>query len=376
MRSILLAASATLLVTLPSAAQEMRFFYPAPPAAAIEVLADHAYGALQMDVYRPRAAGPPLPVLVFSNLATGAQRSNTFYKSWAEIAASRGLVAVLPDLRAESFEKDFDAVLAYLAANAAAIGGDRERVAVYAGSGNVYRTLPLAQDPRRTTLKSAVMYYGGGDVKTFRQDLPLLFVRAGLDRPPVNRSMQELAALALTQNAPVTVLNYSGGHHAFEIVDDEDATREVMDRTIEFVKRTTDPAYHASLRRAAREATAAAHVSTSRYVDAAAAYAELVKERPDDARLRLSYCEALLGASQFAAACDELGKLKGKGLGPRDLGVPAARACVQKGDADAAVAWLASIPPRFRPSDLERDPVFAPIRDRADFKALFQPAKH
>jgi len=32
-------------------------------------------------------------------------------------------------------------------------------------------------------------------------------------------------SLATTAHAPVTLLNYPGGHHAFGIVDDEDATR-------------------------------------------------------------------------------------------------------------------------------------------------------
>ena len=80
-----------------------------------------------------------------------------------------------------------------------------------------------------------------------------------------------------------------------------------------------------------------------------------------------------MGDKQFAEACVELEKLKGKGLGPRDLGVPAARACMQKGDPDLAIAWLQSIPERFRPRELEKDPIFAPIQDRSDFKALFQP---
>ena len=95
-----------------------------------------------------------------------------------------------------------------------------------------------------------------------------------------------------------------------------------------FVKRTTAPAFQASLRRGLPEATAAAHVSTGNFAAAASAYAELVKAKPEDARLRLSYGEALLGASQFAAACSELEKLKGKGLGPRDLACrPRERAC-------------------------------------------------
>ena len=97
-----------------------------------------------------------------------------------------------------------------------------------------------------------------------------------------------------------------------------------------------------------------------------------MKARPDDARLRLSYGEALVGASQFAAACSVFDQLKNKGLGPRDLGLPAARACAQKGDGDAAIAWLRSIPSRCLPRDVQADPVFAPMRERADFKALFE----
>ena len=367
------AAGLVLLFASAATAQEMKFFYPAPPAAAVETLKDQPYGPLQMDVYRPpNAAGKSLPALIFSNLASGVQRSNAFYKAWAEIAASKGLVAILADLREESFAQDFAALLTHLAANGSSLGIDRERIAVYAGSGNAYRTLPLVQDAKLTAIKAAVIYYGGGQVATFRRDLPVLLVRAGLDRPPVNRTITELATLAQTQNAPVTLLNYPGGHHAFEIVDDEDATREVIDTTLEFVKRATSPAYQASLRRGLPEATAAAAVASGDFASAASSYAELVKAKPDDARLRLSYGEALLGASKFAEACAELDKLKGKGLGPRDLGLPAARACLQKGDADAAIGWLKSIPTRYLPRDIEKDPAFAPLRDREDFRALFR----
>ena len=369
----LLAACIAVALVSGAVAQEMRFFYPAPPASVIAVSKDQAYGTLQMDVYRPaNAAGKTLPVLVFFNIASGAQRSNFFYKPWAEIAASRDLVAILPDLRDDSFEKDFDALIAHLTANASSLGIDRDRIALYAGSGNVSRALPLVQNPKQTVVRAAVMYYGSAQVSEFRRDLPILMVRAGLDRPPVNRAIADLATLAANQNAPLTLLNYAGGHHAFEIVDDEDATRDVIDTTIEFVKRTTAPAYQASLRRALPEATAAAHVASGNFAAAAASYAELVKAKPDDARMRLSYGEALLGASQFAEACTELEKLKGKGLGPRDLGVPAARACMQKGDAEAALAWLKSIPQRFLPRSLEKDPIFAPIQNRPEFKALFQ----
>ena len=105
---------------------------------------------------------------------------------------------------------------------------------------------------------------------------------------------------------------------------------------------------------------------------AAAAYAKLVDASPGNARLRLSYGEALLGDAQFAAACEEFDKLKGKGLGPRDLGLPAARACAQKGDADRAIAWLQTIPQRFLPLDAQKDAAFASLQNRSDFQALFK----
>ncbi len=130
----------------------------------------------------------------------------------------------------------------------------------------------------------------------------------------------------------------------------------MIDDTLEFVKRATSAPYQSALRASLQEATAAGYVQTGKFHDAAATYAAMVAARPDDARLRLAYGEALLGDGQAAAACSEFDKLRDKGLGYRDLGLPAARACLQKGDADAAIAWLRSIPPRFLPSSVARGP--------------------
>jgi hypothetical protein len=217
------------------------------------------------------------------------------------------------------------------------------------------------------------MYYGAAPIREFRRDLPVLMVRAGLDRPELNASMTNLSSLAVSQNAPVTLLNYPGGHHAFEGVDDNAATRDVIDRTFEFVKRATAPAYQTATRASVSDATAAAHVMTRNFAAAIALYRDLVAARPDDASLGLSYGEALLGDAKFAAACAQFAKLKGKDLGPRDLGLPAARACLQAGDQEAAVRWLKAIPSRFLPRSIESDSMFAPLRARPDFRALFAP---
>ena len=163
------------------------------------------------------------------------------------------------------------------------------------------------------------------------------------------------------------------GHHAFEMIDDDAATRDVIERTIDFVKRSTAAPYQAALRNALPEAAAAAHVIAGDFQAAASGYATVLVSHPDDIRVRLSYGEALLGDKQYSAACGEFDRLRGKGLGPRDLGLPAARACLLKGDEAASIAWLQTIPKRFLPSSIQQDSAFAPLRGRADFRALFQP---
>jgi dienelactone hydrolase len=356
------------------AAQQPRYAFP-PPASGITVVSDVEYATagstrLAMDVYKPAsAAGTRSPALVFFNRATGADRSQGFYGAWARAAASKGIVAVLADLRAGSEAADFNLLISHLSQHGADHGIDA--IAVYAGSGNVFTAFPVVEDPKQTAIKAAVMYYGAASIAQFRLDLPVLYVRAGLDRPPVNASIASLVAVAVSQNAPVTLLNHAGGHHGFEMADDDEATRQVIEETLNFVKRATSSSYQSALRASLGEATAAGYVQTGKFHEAAAEYARMVAARPEDARLRLAYGEALLGDAQYATACAEFDKLRGKGLGYRDLGLPAARACAQKGDADAAIAWLASIPPQFLPGSASQDPAFAALQKRPDFQALF-----
>jgi dienelactone hydrolase len=361
-------------------AQQAPFYYPPPPPGSVTVQQDVQYGTadtirLQMDVYRPARQAVAAPALIFFNQAVGAQRRQfAFYPRWAEAAASKGVVAIVPDLRFGHAPADFTKLVAHLRENASQYDMDPEAISVYAASGNAWTALPVLQDPALTAIRSAVIYYGAGQVERFRLDLPILLVRAGLDRPGLNNEMGQLAAKALSQNAPVTVINHPGGYHAFEMRNDDALTRELIDATIEFVKRSTSREHQLAMARGRAEAQAAGYVTAGNYGQAATIYAGLVQSRPEEPILRLAYGEALLNDRQFTAACDEFEKLKGKGLGPRDLGLPAARACLQKGDPDAAIAWLKTIPQRFLPPSTQNDPAFAALKDRADFKALFAPS--
>lgn len=368
-----------LAAAAPAIAQAPAFHHPIPPSSDWVARKDIAYlrsgGAdVLMDVYLPAslAADDRLPVLVFVNTITGrSQRGDGIYLGWAKAATAAGLVAVLADA-AEDFGAGFDALLAHLAAHDAELRIDPGRLAVFAASGNVSRALPVLEDPSRLAVNAAVVYYGSAEVSAFRLDLPVLFVRAGLDRPGVSESLDALIAAAIRANAPVQVVNHAGGHHAFEMRDDSDATRAVIDRTLRFVREATEPRFQASIRAGIPEARAAAAVLAGDFDTAAAIYADLVAARPDDATLGLSYGEALLGAGRYGDARARFERLKDAGLGRRDLGLPAARAALADGDPEDAVAWLRTIPKRFLPRGLADDPDFAALRGRKDFEALFE----
>ncbi len=370
-RCITIALLGGALGALRAQSPRLAFARPSPNVrVSPDVAFDTANGVrLSMDIYRLTRGARP--ALIFFNRATGAERRGSLYEGWARATASHDLVGVVPDLRDGSEARDFEALLRYLTSHGAALGIDTAAIAVYAASGNVFSALPVLERPGLTGVKAAVIYYGTAPITTFRHDLPLLWVRAGLDRPAVNEEIAALAGRAIAQNAPVTLLNHPTGYHGFELFNDDDATRAVIEQTLAFVRQTTSRPYQLALAAGRKEAAAAGAVQTGNHHDAATLYAELVRSRPNDARLQLSFGESLLGDGQYREACSLFAGLKGRGLGYRDLGVPAARACARAGEADAAVGWLRSIPSRFLPRSLADDSAFTSIRGRSDFREIF-----
>ena len=204
---------------------------------------------LRMDVYRPAKSDGTAPALIFFHQAVGARRTAfTINARWGELAASVGLVAIVPDSRPDSPAADFRLLVAHLTEPRRLLRHRPERDRRDAASGNVSTAFPIVEDPANTAVKAAVMYDGTANVKAFRQELPIMIVGAGLDRPALNAEIAALTATALGQNAPLTLLNHPAGAHAFETVNDDATTKAVMDQTIDFVKRATSATYQSALR--------------------------------------------------------------------------------------------------------------------------------
>jgi hypothetical protein len=369
-----------LLLATQGSAQTDAFHHPVPDSARYVVRRDVPYATvagrpIRLDYYRPSrlAPGERLPLIVFLNgRADRSMRSEPIYTGWAKAAIARGFAAMNPDAASE-FAAGLDSLLAFTAAHAHELRVDPDRVGVFAASGNVNSALPVLSDPMRTGIHAAALYYGWGEVAAFRPDLPLLVVRAGLDRPGVNEDIEQAIAAALRSNAPLTVINVPGAHHAFEVFDDTPATRATIERTFDFFSTALDPRQQAALQSSRPEAEAAGAMRRGDFARAVERLTPLVAARPDDPRLRLSLGEALVAAGRFRDARAHFERLKDAPLGPRDLCIPAAWAAAGDGDAQAAVAWLGRIPKRFLPPTLHDDTRFQSLVGRPDFEELFRP---
>jgi dienelactone hydrolase len=370
----------SLLIPLLCAAQEPRFVYPLPPTDSFVVQSGMTYpsssGPLAFDLFRPAKTtnAHRLPVLiVFNGFGGSFMRTFTQSQSWAKAATAHGLAAITLETTPGHVAQDFDSLLAHLTRRASGLRVDPDQIAVIAWSGNAAAAIETVENPSREAIKAAAIYYGSGPFQQVRLDLPVLFVRSGLDQPETNHYLDLTISSGLTANAPWTVLNYSSGHHAFDVFDDNDYSRAVVEATFQFFHLALSPSYQSVLRAGIRLATAASAFSTGDYAKAVTLYRPLVDAHPDDVRLVLAYGNSLLGARRYREARSQFDRAKAIGnAGPRDLGVPAARASILDHDPDAAIAWLKTIPPQFLPSTLESDSDFASLRGRQDFAALFR----
>ena len=183
---------------------------------------------LAMDVYSV-SGGAAQPAVVLISGATNV-RGWGLYKDYGRIVGASEVAAIIPDKRFEGQKgieqgaQDTLDLLSHVRANAAKYNIDANRICIwtFSAGGSLAR---LGIDPKNK-LSCVVAYYGLGQAGShiaLREHAatmpPMLVVRAGRDSPALNHAIDTFASLALARNAPVTMINYPAGVHAFEVED-------------------------------------------------------------------------------------------------------------------------------------------------------------
>jgi len=223
------------------------------------------HGAVTMDLYYPVDPGSqPLPavVIVLGYPDVGVQtpfgcqfREMGMMISWAQLFAASGMVGVVYETREPA--ADAQAVLAYLQEHGAELGIDGTKIGVWSSSGNVPTALSVLMDGKAqcgvlsygamldldgatAVSRAAAQYHfanpcAGRRAEEMPPSTPLFIARAGQDQYG-NDSLDAFVAAALRSNLPLTLMNHATGPHAFDLLEDSDASREVVQAILAFLR--------------------------------------------------------------------------------------------------------------------------------------------
>jgi acetyl esterase/lipase len=224
---------------------------------------------LLMDIYTPPGAhdvpavlfvhGGPIPRDMTPPSHWGS------FTSYGELAAASGLAGIVFNHRLYApsdypiAQADVESAIEFIRSNAAEFGVDRERLAVWVFSGGGPLLTPFVRNCPRF-VRCLVAFYAvldlrhvipatadAGQASRMEQfspaahigpvevPVPVLVARAGLDTPVLNASIDSFIRAALSANAWLDCLNHPTGHHAFDVLDDDERSREIIKYAVQFV---------------------------------------------------------------------------------------------------------------------------------------------
>jgi acetyl esterase/lipase len=253
----------------------MRVVWSVPGMDAVVTRRNTVYkrsdaGPLHFDLYAPPNASGPRPAVILVHGGPipkiGAKNMGVFV-SYGELLAASGLVAVtfdhsfLSPARLADAGADVADLVSHVRVNAAALGADPERLALWAFSGGgPFLSDGLRQRP--AWLRAVVAYYAALDLQQpppgadsglspelrvawsplaalgadAKSAPPVLVARAGLDHPWLNDGVDRFVAAALARGATIDLLTHPEGRHGFDILDDDARSRAIIRHTIELLR--------------------------------------------------------------------------------------------------------------------------------------------
>lgn len=189
------------------------------------------------------------------------------YRSYGRLMAASGLVGVTFDhryvsMKAKDLEMSFadvEEAIRFVRANAPAYHVDPDRLALWAFSGggphlsvglrggtpfirclvSYYAVLDLGESAARLgeTPEAMAKYSPVAHLSGETDSLPpVLIGRAGLDSYDINLSVELFVSRMFALNGDINLLNHPLGRHGFDILDDNDQSRDVIAATVTFLK--------------------------------------------------------------------------------------------------------------------------------------------
>lgn len=230
----------------------------------------------KMDVYSPprASAGQPLPAVVFVHgdgppVFLRDAKEWGQYTSWGRLVAASGLIGVTFNHRSSEGHtrmrevvEDIADLLSVLREQGPSLGIDTDRLCIWTCSAGTPFALTLALRDRPGYVRCIVSYYGIMDLQpifgptdsTVTQEAlreyspirylsnepgmiaPMFVARAGQDSARLNDTIDSFVASALANNVTLDLMNHPHGQHAFDVLNDDSRSREIIARSLEFMR--------------------------------------------------------------------------------------------------------------------------------------------
>ena len=160
------------------------------------------------------------------------------FTDYGRLAASSGFVGVtfnhgfFSPAELERAQSNVEALIDH-------VRGDSDRVFlwVFSGGGPFLRA---GFDSARPYIRGLISYYAMLDAVTPKlrtgSSPPIFIARAGNDMAQINAAVQQFMDAALTHNIEIELMNHPSGEHGFDILNDDERSRAIIRRTIEFIR--------------------------------------------------------------------------------------------------------------------------------------------
>ena len=229
---------------------------------------------LKMAIYRPNqlSARKIAPGIIFIHGGPFPSDISLLPTEWGQyislgqLAAAFGLIGITFHHRYHELglinesALDVEDAIQYVRENAEKFCLDRDNLCLWVNSGGG-PLLSTTLRRRPDYLKCVVAYYARLDIRGLNEaekilnketlqkfspvatmeeadspTIPIFLARAGLDKPDLNRSIEKFIEVALSKNVPIEFCNHPQGRHAFDILDNIPRSKEIIRRTLEFVR--------------------------------------------------------------------------------------------------------------------------------------------
>ncbi len=196
-----------------------------------------------MDLYYPIEANLPQPKTVI--MAHGSSSMENIkdmdvFQSWGKVMAASGFTAIVFNWRPDDAPADMSALISYVRENHVELKIHKDNISLFAFSAGVENAFKEAINGNSDFIKSFIAYYGKIDPSSFeklrKNQCPAVFIAMGaLDDIFSTDCNDEFINNAKKLGSPIEFIIHSKGEHGFDVFNDDEETKLIIDKTIEFI---------------------------------------------------------------------------------------------------------------------------------------------